>query len=211
MRQLLPLFAVLLQITTAYGQALQPGTVSINFKINGTAITMMTPPEFMAINDPATLKAFPYPENQNLYFIMKPTSGHESRYIAIGSRPELDAQDISKSTFTAMGKSLAKEMRNSHNMKTAIDRNRSLVDKWREKKGQPGFQAAQTLEATAADDAIIMTAVVLNKDGSEVINCIRMQHFKNRIIVMAVSSSLTTKADIAWVMSTASGLKRYIR
>ena len=211
MRQLLPLFAILLQVTTAYGQPLHPGTASVNLEINETAMAMSVPPEFEVINDPVKLKAFPYPENQKLYFIMKPVSGREDRYIAVGSRPELDAQNISKSTFTEMGKSLAKDMSDSNNMKAAIDRNRSLVDKWRAKNGQPGFQAAQTLEAKFVDDAIIMTAAVLNENGTEVINCVRMQHFKNRIIVMGVSSSLATDMDVAWVMSTANDLKGRIR
>lgn len=211
MRLALPLLAVpLLQLTNAYGQKLQPVTVHVEFRVNGTSATMTVPSGFTVITDPHALKAFVYPENQNLYFIMKPTSGHESRHIAIGSRPELDAHDISSSTFTAMGRSFAKDLK-SRKLEEEIDSFASLVDQWRANKGQPRVAAAKTLGAKAVDDALVVTAVVLNEDGSELVNCVRMQHFRNRIIVMAVSSRLSTKADIAWVVSTANSLKGTIR
>jgi hypothetical protein len=206
MLKILPLLAALLLIANARGQERQSPTVSVDFRVNGTAVTMTVPPELTVITDPRKLEAFPYPENQNLYLIMKPISGHESRYIAIGSRPELDAQDISRSTFAAMGQSLAKEL-NSQTIQKRIDLFASLVDQWRAKKGQPGFEKAKTLEAVAVDDALVTTVIVLNEDGSEFVNCVRLQHVKNRIIVMAVSSPLLTKADIAWVVSVADSLK----
>ena len=210
MRQLLLLLIVLLQITYAHAQKLQPGAVSVDFEVNGTALTMRVPPGLNAITDPDSLRAFPYPENQNLYFVMKPKSGHESRYVAVGSRPELDARDISNRTFAALGKSFSQDV-DSRTLKERIESFDSLVDKWRAKKGQPGFQAARTLEAKASDDILIMTAVVLNEDGSELINCVRMQHVKNRVVVIAVSSRLSTKADIAWVVATSNRLEGTIR
>lgn len=210
MHKFLLIISVLIQITYAYGQQLQPATVSVDFQINGTSITIRVPSEFMAITDPDALKDFPYPENQNLYCIMKPTSGHENRYVAVGSRPELDAQDISREMFAAMGKSFEQGME-PRTLQDTIDLYNSLVDKWRTKKGQPGFEAVKTLEAKATDDALIMTAVVLNEDGSELINSVRMYHVKNRVLVMGVSSPLLTETDISWVVSTANSLKGIIR
>lgn len=210
MRQFLAILVILMQAKYAYGQELKPANVSVDFQVNGTSLKISVPSEFVAITDPDALSDFPYPENQNLYCIMKPTSGHESRYIAIGSRPELDAQEISSELFTDMGKSFAQEM-DSRTIQDRIDSFESLIDEWRANKGQPGFEAVKTLEAKAVDDALIMTGVVLNEDGSELINSVRLQHVKNRVVVMAVSSILLTDADISWVVSTANSLKGAIR
>ena len=195
---------------SAYAQTLQPVTVKVEFHVNDTPLTMTIPSGFTVVADAATLKTIRYPENQNLYFVLKPTTGDESRHIAIGSRPELNEKDISRQTFAAMGKSITKDFA-KQGFQESVARLESILNQWRAKKGQPGFESAKMIDATATDDAIVITAVVSNKDGSEVVSCVRMQHAKNRIVVLSASSRLKSRGDITWVVSAMNGLKESLR
>jgi hypothetical protein len=197
---------LLVQTTYAYGQTHQSGKINYEFEVNGTEVTFSIPEGLNLITDPAEKKLYPYPENQNLYLVLSPIDGHETQYITIGSRPELDRLQVSKKMFRDMCESLMAEV-NSDTFEKRVKEMDAVVDKWRKNKGQPGFEAAKTLETKIDGDAFVMTGIILNEDGSETINCVRMQHFKNRIIVMAVSSRLSTKSDIVWVLTTASSLK----
>jgi len=195
---------------SANAQTIQPVTVKVEFHVNETPLTMTIPSGFTVVADSATLETIPYPENQNLYFILKPTMGDENRHVAVGSRPELNKTDISRQAFAAMAKSFTKDSARQE-LRQSVARFESLVNQWRAKKGQPGFQSAKMIDATATDDAIVITAVVSNKDGSEVVNSVRMQHAKNRIVVLAVSSPLKSRGDITWVVSTMNRLKDCLR
>lgn len=184
------------------GQTLRPARVTVQFDVNGTATKLIVPPGFDVITDPEVLKDLPYPENQNLYLALTPYSGDVSRHVAVGSRPELDSQDITAATFAKMGKSFDTEF-STDKIQQRVERFASLVDEWRSRKGLPGFDSAKTLAAKSVGNARVITAVVSNEDGSDFVNSVVMRHHKNRIVVIAASSRLTGKDDIAWSVATA--------
>ena len=192
------------------GQTLRPVTVTAEFDVNGTATKLTIPPGFDIVTNPEALTGFPYPENQNLYLVLTPYSGHESRHVAVGSRPELDAQDINAATFAKMGESFDTEF-SPDKLQQRIERFDSLIDNWRSRKGQPGFESAKTLSAKSVGNAWVITAVVSNDDGSDFINCVVMRHHKNRIVVIAASSRPAGKDDVAWSVSTAEAFRNSLK
>lgn len=181
------------------------------FEINGTLIKVITPVDFLFINNTDKLKEFPIPEDQKIYCAMVPVIEKKERNITFGSKPLLDKHNINKKTFDTVKHQIINEIDSANSLDSDVARMKPLIDKLRANRGASGIESAKVVGTKVTDDAIMLVGVILNENGSEFVNCVRMQHYNNKIIVMSVSSRYHEEEDIEWVFSVAERLDKMIQ
>lgn len=195
----------------APGQTVQPTEVELKFKVNKLPVSMSIPPNFEILRDPNVLKQYPYPNNQNLYFMLLPFDRDDFSYVSIGSRPEFDANDVSLEDFTTMAASASKIFQTEEEFTILINSVKSLANEWRKNAGQPNAVAAKNITTFKTKDAFFTVGIVETEKGKFSVNCVSLQFHKGKIIVIGASSKFKNDADIIWAMVTVESIRKLLR